>query len=185
MLFLSITFYTFIYAQPQTKDISGTVKDKNGVSLEGVLVTLQESTVTSTTNKNGEFSISATVGDKLTFSLPGYETISETLQNNESDMDIILSAFLFGASEQDMVPIAYSNKKKRDLTSSVSITTHDEFEKRQDMNVANGLGGLVNGLIVMSNPWSDLGSNPSFFIRGLRTTNSNNSPLVLVDDVGT
>lgn len=173
----------FIYAQPLPENISGKVKDENGVPLEGVSITLQESTIISTTNEDGEFSISALAGDELTFILSGYETVSRRLERNELNIEVTLTAFLFGASDQDLVPVAYSNKKKRDLTSAISTTTYAEFGKRKDMNVMNCLGGLINGLVVVSSPWSDVGYDPSLYVRGLKTTNSNNAPLVLVDDV--
>ena len=182
-LLLAIFSGVFMYAQSQVENINGTIKDENGAPLEGVIITLQESTITSTTNNNGEFSIQASVGDQLTFMLPGYETVSRTLKGKEKNIEVTLTSLLFGASEQDLVPVAYSNKKKRELTSAISTTTFAEFGKRKDMNVMNGLGGLINGLTVVSSPWSDVGYDPALYVRGLKTTNSNNAPLVLVDDV--
>ena len=120
---------------------------------------------------------------KLTFTLQGFETTSQTLNGEVSSLQVILSPLPFLATEDDMVPVAYGNKKKRYLTGAVSTTTYEEFSKRKDMNVMDGLGGLINGLIVMSSPWTDTGNDPQFFVRGLKTTNSNNAPLVLVDDV--
>lgn len=183
MLLLALFFGVSVHAQTSAGLINGVVKDENGIPLKGVIITVQESTVTTTTHDDGQFSISALVGDELTFMLQGYEPFTKTLQHNEKSIKITLYSILFGASDQDMVPVAYSVKNKRDLTSAISTTTYNEFGKRKDMNVMNGLGGLINGLVVLSSPWSDNGSNPSFYIRGLKTTNSNNAPLILVDDV--
>ncbi|MCK9205991.1 MAG: TonB-dependent receptor [Salinivirgaceae bacterium] len=172
-----------IYAQSQLENFAGIVKDKDGNPIEGVLISIQESTVTSKTNENGEFTIAASGGDKLTFEFEGFEIFSKIINSYEKSFEIALSKLLFGATGQDIVPLAYSSKKKRDISEAVSIITYDDLKERKDMNIMNGLGGLGNGLIVMSNPWSDLGSNPSFYVRGLKTTNPNNAPLVLVDDV--
>ena len=166
-----------------TRNIQGIIKSSTGQPLSGVLITIQESTVTSLTDEKGEYSILAAMGDNLTFSLPGYQTNSKIVGEKISKMDIILTSLIFGQTEQDIVPIAFSTRNKRDLTSAISMTTYEEFGKRQDMNTMNGLGGLINGLIVMSVPWTDTGSDPTFIIRGLKTTNPNNSPLILVDDV--
>jgi TonB-linked SusC/RagA family outer membrane protein len=180
---LAIFCSVFIYAQSQLENVGGIVKNEKGVPLEGVLITLQESTTTSKTNEKGEFSVFVLAGDKLTFILQGYEPVSKTIQSKETNIEITLSELLFGTTEQDIVPVAYSSKKKRDLTAAISTTSIDEIRKRKDMNVMNGLGGLINGFIVMSAAWEDMGSNPSVYVRGLKTTSPNNAPLILIDDV--
>ena len=189
LIFKKSLFILFVFlASPElfaqtTMNVQGIIKSSTGQPLSGVLITIQESTVTSLTDENGEYSISAGVGDNLTFSLPGYLSSSKLVGEKISKIDVILTSLVFGQTEQDVVPIAYSTRNKRDLTSAISMTTYEEFGKRQDMNTMNGLGGLINGLIVMSVPWTDTGSDPTFIIRGLKTTNPNNSPLTLVDDV--
>jgi len=183
VLLVAFAASSVLMAQPTKTTIKGTIKSTAGQPLSGVVITIQESTVTSMTDESGQFSIPATRNEILTFTLPGYKTFSKTLEDGISKLNLEMTELIFGQTEQDLVPIAYTTRNKRDLTSSISMTNYDEFGKRQDMNTMNGLGGLINGLVVMSVPWTDGGSDPNFYIRGLKTTNSNNSPLILVDDV--
>jgi TonB-dependent starch-binding outer membrane protein SusC len=180
---LAIFSSVFMYAQSQLENVGGVVKNEQGIPLEGVLITLQESTTTSKTNEKGEFSVFVLAGDKLTFILQGYETVSKIIQSRGTIVEIMMTELLFGTTKQDMVPVAYSSKKKRDITAAISTTSIDEIRKRKDMNVMNGLGGLINGLTVMSAAWEDMGSKPSLYVRGLKTTSPNNAPLILIDDV--
>jgi len=181
LLFMSVFILT---ANAQSNlDLSGIVRDEKGVGLPDVSISIQESTVNTITNKSGKYSIFAITGDILTFSLPGYKTVSKIIEKNTTNLDVTLYKLEFGNTEQDVVPVAYSSKNKRDLTASISMASYEDFSKRKDVNTMNNLGGLVNGLIQMSTGWSDTGLGTSFYVRGLKTTNSNNAPLVLVDDV--
>ena len=184
-----VTFYLALFScfslfgQTNNEIVSGKVIDENGNPLQNVQVTIQESTITTLSDENGEFSIVVQPGSKLTFTLNGYETVSKTISKNETQIKITLNGLIFGTTESDDVPVAYSYRKKRYITGAVSTASYEDFGKRKDMNTMNGLGGLVNGLTVLASPWSDVGYDPSFYIRGLKTTNSNNAPLILVDDV--
>ncbi|HRZ97765.1 MAG TPA: TonB-dependent receptor plug domain-containing protein, partial [Paludibacter sp.] len=182
-LLFSILSLSVVLAQSGQAHLNGVVKDNKGNLLSGVIITIQESTITTISGETGEYSIRAITGDNLSFSLPGYQTISKVVEQNTTRLDIILPVLEFGKTEQDNVPVAYSSKNKRDLISSISMTKFEEFGKRKDMNTMNGLGGLINGLVVLSSGWSDTGVGTSFYVRGLKTTSSNNSPLILVDDV--
>ncbi len=183
LFLLLFIFNGFSFAQESAFNLKGVVKNDQGIALESVIITIQESTITSKTNEKGEFSIQVNSGDNLTFSHSGFQSFSRLVNSKENNIEIILNYLPFGTTENDVVHTAYSSKYKRDLTESISTIQYSDIAKRKDMNPMNGLGGLANGLIVMSSAWQDMGSNPSFYVRGLKTTNSNNAPLILVDDV--
>lgn len=54
-----------LFAQT-ARNIQGIIKSSTGQPLSGVMITIQESTVTSMTDENGEYSIFAGMGDNLT-----------------------------------------------------------------------------------------------------------------------
>lgn len=183
LLFLNL-FIVALFAQKESSlDLTGTITDSNGKALSGVSVTIQESTVNAVSSKLGKYSIFAVSGDILTFSLPGFKTISKTVGKDEKVLDVVMAELKFGDTEQDVVPVPFSSKNKRFLTSAISMASYEDFSKRKDINTMNNLGGLVNGLIEMSTGWSDTGLGTTFYVRGLKTTNPNNAPLILVDDV--
>jgi len=182
ILMLALVSSTLVFAQQKTM-LEGTVKSNSGKVLAGVVVSIQESTVTSITNEDGNFSIAVNTGEKLSFSLVGFESQTKAVSENQNRIDVVLNEMRFGETEEDMISIAYTTRSKRNLTAAVSTTSIEQIGKQQDMNTMNNLSGLISGLIVMSTPWTDTGSDPSFYVRGLKTTNSNNAPLILVDDV--
>lgn len=182
LLFLNLFIIT-VGAQTGYTNLTGVITDDKGNFLSEVSITIQESTVNTLTDKSGKYSILAVSGDILTYSLPGHRTVTRTIEKNTSVLNIVMPKLQFGNTEEDVVPVAFSNKSKRALTSSVSMASYEDFSKRKDINTMNNLGGLVNGLISMSTGWSDAGLGTTFYVRGLKTTNSNNAPLILVDDV--
>jgi TonB-dependent outer membrane receptor, SusC/RagA subfamily, signature region len=179
---LSALLFMLLLVQTASANVIGTVRDTKGHLLAGVIVTIQESTVTTKTSETGEFSIPAVSGDNLTFALEGYRTITKHVDTVDSKIELMMQELRVGSREQDLVQIAYSSKNKRDLTSAVSMTTFEELSKRKDMNTMNGIGGLINGLGVISSGWADTGVGTSYYVRGVKTTNQNN-PLILVDDI--
>lgn len=182
LLILAVLSASIVFGQ-QKNILEGTVRSNTGNALPGVIVSIQESTTSAITDEAGKYSIAISAGDKLSFTYVGYESQTKAVSENQTRMDVILTEMRFGETESDFISIAYNNRSKRNLTAAVSTTTIDQISKQQDMNTMNNLSGLISGLIVMSTPWTDTGSDPSFYVRGLKTTNSNNAPLVLVDDV--
>src|SRR5690606_21392252 len=103
--------------------VTGTVKDTEGNSLQGVTVQLKETTVAKTTTNDGTFSISAPPTGMLTFSMIGYRTQEQNI-NNRSTLYVMLES----ASElvEEVVVVGYNVVKKSDLTGSVvSINSED------------------------------------------------------------
>lgn len=182
---VSLTAFLFVLFNihsVEAANVSGVVRDTKGKLLPGVIITIQESSVTATTSGAGEFSIQAVSGDNLTFALEGYQTVNKRIDESGARLDVAMQELKIGKREEDVVPVAYSSKNKRDLTSAVSVATFDDLSKRKDMNTMNGIGGLINGLAVISSGWSDTGLSTGYCIRGLKTTNYN-APLILVDDI--
>lgn len=172
-----------VSAQEVARTINGVVKNAKGYPMEGVVVSVQESTRIALSNEKGEFSIEAANNDVLSFSYAGFATQTFVVTPSITKLEIALNEqeSLFG--ENGIIPVAYGTRTTHDITSAVSNVSGSRIEKRRDINLMNGLGGLVPGLIVMSNAWADTGSDPVLLVRGLKTTSSNNAPLILVDNI--
>ena len=67
----------------QQKSISGTISDENGLPLPGATVVIQNTTVGTTTDFDGNFSLEASAGDVLEISYVGYQ--NATLTVGEAD----------------------------------------------------------------------------------------------------
>lgn len=68
-------------------------------------------------------------------------------------------------------------------TQSVSVITSDKVNRRSAKNAAASIIGQGNGLVSLDNAGTTFAANPTFYVRGLQTLNSNTKPLVLVDGV--
>ncbi len=83
----------------------------------------------------------------------------------------------------DSIAKGYEKTQKlSERTSSVSVITNEEFDKRSAKNIGNSLFGHGVGLITLQGNGQYSNAEPSFYIRGLNTL-SNNSPLILVDGI--
>jgi iron complex outermembrane receptor protein len=90
---LCLTFFVSILAISsfaQTQKISGTVSDDKGTALEGVTVKATKSKSVVTTDKSGNFSINANIGEALEFSSVGFENKRATA--NTANLKIVLNA---------------------------------------------------------------------------------------------
>lgn len=81
------------------------------------------------------------------------------------------------------VNVAYTSIDKKEISSSVSSVLGKELKKTNHPNLQNALIGRLNGLAVFSGEYEPGSTGYSAYIRGLKTTASNNAPLILVDQV--
>jgi len=82
---LLASFFVFILtigAFAQGQKITGTVADNKGTRLEGVTVKLTSNKAAVATNKNGEFTINAKMGETLELSSIGFETKKVTITSS-------------------------------------------------------------------------------------------------------
>src|SRR5659263_253287 len=92
-LLFSIFSFTVLVAQVSQH---GVIKDTNGKLLSGVIITIQESTISAESNESGEFSIPSISGDNLTFALDGYQTTSNVVDQDLTKMDVTMQELKFG-----------------------------------------------------------------------------------------
>ena len=72
---------------------------------------------------------------------------------------------------------------REESTAAVSVITSNATDRRSAKNIGNSIIGEGNGLISLQNGGRYAAQNPTFYVRGLQTLNSNNSPLILVDGI--
>lgn len=162
------------------QSISGTVVDEKGLPLANVTILVKNTGRGTTTDKDGNFSISLNDTDQqLTISAVGY--ISQTVTvDSQSPLRIELKTGISAIDE--VVVVGYGTQKKRDLTTAVSVVKSKDVLESKSFSVSNSLAGKVPGLIVNqrnSRPGSD---EASILIRGASTV-GNTSALIVVDGV--
>ena len=68
-------------------------------------------------------------------------------------------------------------------TAAISVITAEEIGHRKTKNIGNSIIGQGLGLISLQGAGNVSDMNPTFYVRGLQTLNSNSTPLILVDGI--
>ena len=165
-----------LHAQEAT---TGTIIDAAGVPIPGATIIISGTSEGTTTDFDGNFSISAEQGAVLEFSSIGFETQMVTL----SGQDNLTIALQDSVNQLDEIIVTgYGKQARGKLTGSVATVNVKDAVKVPVVNAAEILQGRVSGVTVVSN--GQPGSAPSVRIRGYGTPN-NNDPLYIIDGVQT
>lgn len=162
------------------KIITGTVRDDKGNALAGVSVVVKGTTKGTSTATDGSFSIDASVGDVLEFSIVGYQTQTINVENTAS-VNVVMNIEATKGSE--VVVVGYGTQKKVDLTGAVTQVKGSEIEDRPVANATRSLEGLVPGLNISVAGNTHPGSTFNLNIRGTGNLSGSDQPYVLVDGV--
>lgn len=172
---------TPIYAQ-QEQTIKGTVVDQNGDPIIGASVRLvgkKGDNVGVITDIDGNYSLTAPKGSKVTISYIGYlpQTVTPggKTQLKEDSQNL-----------EEVVVVGYGTQKKAHLTGSISTVPMDEIQDISGAGLANALSGLMNGVNVSGGD-GRVGSNAQITIRdandiaGITSNTRQTEPLFVID----
>jgi len=164
------------WAQQQVT-ITGNVIDSENYPIIGATVIVKGTTVGTTTDIDGNYSLSASQGQTLVFSYVGMQA-QEVQVGNQRTINVRM---IEGQELDEVVVIGYGTVKKSDLTGAVSSLSAKDLQANIAKNAANALQGRVAGVSV-SNVGGQPGEGMSINIRGLSSL-SNNTPLYVIDGV--
>ena len=173
---LSVFFCMAIsFAQTQ---ISGTVAGADGVPIPGATVLVQGTSNGTTSDFDGNFTISIEVNQNLEVSYVGYA--SQVIQYTGQDsISVVLEEDLNELDE--IVVTGYGSRRKSDLTGSVASIKSEELTAFPVLDAAQALQGRAAGVVVQSNNGGEPGAPISVKIRGNTSINASSSPLIVVD----
>ena len=133
-----------LLSQAQNKQISGTVTGSDGKPIAGVTVVVEGTSVGTTTNAAGAYSISARNDAKLVFSFIGME--NQTIPvNGKSTINVQMKEDAIGVDEVVVTAMGITRSEKS-LGYSVTTVKSDEISKAREGNVLNALAGKVAGV---------------------------------------
>ena len=159
--------------------IRGIIKDEGGTPVPGANVIIKGTTLGTTSDENGSFSINASPSDVLVISFIGYKS-QEVPVGNQTSLDVQLEVDLTTLSE--VVVVGYGEQKRATLTGSVTQVSGNEIMKSPAINLSNNLAGRLPGLTAI-NTSSEPGNDDAILrIRGVATF-GNANPLIVVDGV--
>ncbi|TRZ43085.1 SusC/RagA family TonB-linked outer membrane protein [Robertkochia solimangrovi] len=167
----------FSFAQEKT--ISGTVTDQDGLPLPGANVSVKGTARGTQTDFDGNYSLSASVGEVLTFSYIGQKSEERTV-GTSSTINVQLMAD--SQALEEVVVLGYATTNKAELTGSTVQLNAEAIEQAPVASVDQVLQGKVAGLVI-TNSSGTPGSTTDIRIRGISSITAGNEPLYVIDGV--
>ncbi len=159
------------------QSVSGLVTSVDG-PLPGATIVIQGTTLGTTADFDGNFSINAESDDVLIVSFVGFET-QQVAVNGQDNLTI---TFQTDNEHEEVVVIGYGSQRQKEITSAVAVVGEEEFNKGTINNASQLLQGKVAGLQIY-NRGGDPNGEPTIRLRGISTVGSNVQPLIVIDGV--
>lgn len=180
--FIVICLFLFIavssYAQQVVK---GLITDDTEVGMPGVSILIKGTTVGTTTDSEGRYSIELTnvTNPILVFSFIGLET-QEIEVGGRSEINVAMLADVTDIDE--VVVVGFGTQKKSNVTGATStVDMENVLGNRPVTNAIQAIQGTVPGMQI-SVPSGEPGAETEISIRGISSINGG-SALILMDNV--
>ncbi|AUP78802.1 SusC/RagA family TonB-linked outer membrane protein [Flavivirga eckloniae] len=171
MMFVAITSFA------QEKTISGKVADRNKLPLPGSTVLIKNTTIGTSADFDGNYSIKVNQGQTLVFSFVGYKS-EEIVVGQSNTIDVILQED--ETALEEVVVVAYGSQTRESIVGSVGVVSSATIETQQVTSPLRALQGAVPGLSLLTDGGQP-GSNPTIRIRGVSSQSLERGPLIVVD----
>lgn len=165
------TSQTEVPPPAQGRAVSGTVRDGKGDPIPGAAVTVVGGSLGVSTDASGAYRIEG-VGsnDELEFSFLGMMSQKEKV-GSRTQIDVTLREDMIGL--EDVVVTGYTAMKRKDITGSVASVSAEQIARIPAYDLTTSLVGVA-GIRV---------DGGSIRIRGTRSTNAGNDPLIVLDGI--
>jgi len=164
----------------QDKTISGTVTDSDGLPLPGVNIVVEGTSNGTQTDFDGNYSISASVGQTLSFTYIGQKEVKRTV--GASDTINVQMEEDAQALEEVVVTAQGIKREKKALGYAVTSVGQEQLENRTEGDVARVLAGKAAGVQITAAGGAS-GSGTNVTIRGLSSFSGSNQALFIVDGI--
>jgi TonB-linked SusC/RagA family outer membrane protein len=162
--------------------VTGTVSDDTGDPLSGVTVAVRGTTMGTTTDMNGEFTLTVPSDTSvLEIRYIGYEPQQIVVGNRR-----VIAVEMREATTDlgEVTVVAFGTQRKESVISSIATISTKDL-KVPSSNLTTAFAGRVAGLISYQTSGEPGQDNASFFIRGITTfgADAKKDPLILIDGV--
>lgn len=181
---LFLTLFLFIglqVIQAQNRTITGKVTSaEDGSAIPGVTVAAKGTTIGTSTDVDGKYSLSVPVSTKyLTFSFIGMTT-KEIEIGDRKVVDAVLEATQIQV-EGIVVTALGITREKKSLGYATQEVSGDIVQKVKGDNFLNSLSGKVSGVQIKRN--TNMGGSTNILMRGSKSITGGNQALFVVDGV--
>ena len=172
------TFLVAAQALAQQTPVTGKVTDEQGTPMPAVSVVIKGTTIGTSTNDAGEYSIRATPGQVLQFRRIGAMPVERTV-GADATMNVQLQRAVTSLNAVVVTALG-ETAAKRSLGTAQQSVTGAAIAETQRENFVNALQGRVAGVQVASTSGVP-GASSSITIRGVSSISGSNQPLMIID----
>jgi TonB-linked SusC/RagA family outer membrane protein len=175
----AIILFTGLNAQAQTKTVAGVVQDNFGPvvgasvievgTLNGVVTDMDGKFQLNNVSNTGAIQVSYIGYLPQTFSVANQTVFNVNLVEDSQNLE-------------EVVVVGYGTQRKEAVTGSVASVKGEIMREVPSANISQALQGRVSG-VEMSQTSSKPGSEMQIRIRGTRSLNASNDPLVVLDGI--
>lgn len=160
--------------------VTGTITDEFGDPIIGANIVVKGTTVGAVSDLKGDFSIKAAPSSVLQISYIGY-LAQEIIVSHKTKIQIQLKEDSQALNE--VIVVGYGTQKRKDFTGSVSSLKMENspIALAPNVNALEALKGATPGLDIGAT--TKAGQSPSMQIRGQKSINGSNDPLIVLDGV--
>ena len=179
MRFLFLFLFVPLWLSAQNITVTGRVTDRTGEELIGVSITEKGTTNGVASDINGNYSLSVSRSATLDFRYVGYISQSVSV-DGKSQINVVMQEDTKALEE--VVVIGYGTQRREAVTGSVASIGGNAMREVPAGDITNALQGRVAG-VNMSQTSTKPGSTMQIRIRGTRSINASNDPLIVLDGI--
>ncbi|GAB3414431.1 TonB-dependent receptor [Niabella aquatica] len=169
-----------ITVKAQTKTVTGSIKDEQGLAMHGVSIKIKGSVNGTLSDGKGNYTIKLpSNGVTLVYSFQGYQS-QEVSTAGKTIINLSMTPSIQDLSE--IVVIGYGEVARKDLTGAIATVKTSQQDAIQFNTVDELLKGRAAGVQVTTSS-SAPGGIASVRIRGTNSLRSDNEPLYVIDGV--
>jgi len=178
MLILCLIGLQSVFAQ--SREVTGVVTSADdGLSIPGVSVIIKGTTIGTTTDFDGKYTISVPADAKvLQFSFVGMKYVEMPITSNT--INVVMESETVGMDE--VVVMGYTVRKKNELTGSTVQISGEALEEVPVASIDQALQGRIAGVTISASSGTP-GSVQNIRIRGVSSITAGNEPLYVIDGV--
>ncbi len=180
LLLIGCLQFSAVGYSKQLTELKGKVVNETGQAIAGVTVVVKGTSVGTTTDDQGTFSIYASKGSTLIFSFVGYDT-KEVVIDEVAVINVQLIAYNTQLDGVTVTALGITKQKKA-LGYSTTKVDGSKLTQARETNIGNALTGMVAGVNVAGVSAGPYGSS-RVMIRGNSSLTGNNQPLYVIDGV--
>lgn len=174
-------FFATVFATAQQRTITGTITDKEGNPLTGVVIQAKGSSVGTFSKGEGKFKLVVPTGTTaLIFKLIGKKTTEVTLGASD-EVSVTLEEDALKADEVVVTAIGIERQKKS-LGYATQELKGQEIVNSRETNIVNSITARVAGVQV-NNSTGVPGASSFIRIRGSSSVGGSNQPLFVIDGI--